>query len=714
MKNQELIVDKESATWPGVASIQLNSDHFKLNKYSGPKDGNFVSVSNEIKLISTKAPGIMRVRQKAVRQALINDRTYHALIDTLGRGFADLTVTTKGSYTGPAGAKSSWIVEVDEYKKWREQDTSRLLWIHGKAGTGQGAIASSVIETLDEKTKEESTIVASFFCEQSDENRRSLRSMLKLLIRQIIDIKQDLAVHLLTDSKSKKKGGKQDFDPEALNKIPVLWEALQSMAKDLAGGCINLVIYGIDQLSKDSLVQFLEYIKDMPDKGVSPDEDAEGSPIKWLLLSRSGRPEIEKLLKSKAHEINIDDSEHTEFVSDALRASISARVDEIGLAAPLGYFVKRHIHSRAEDNYIYTNLALQELKNALASGMSTHSEIRALLESMPFGLTDMFEHIRNRILSPTADGIEYTKEILRCRILARRAPTLRELAIMADIPEEDREDLERLKSYLIRCGAFVELRGNDYDEDSMTVEWIDISAQEHLEKYARDALALEPDLKEMQHGIIALRCLNYVYWVTEKYEAAEAAKRAKEEAENGDTHDDQTNEDQTNEDQTHEDQQNEVPLAETHAEDVEDPEVSNDEKKENDEQDEEHHNDEGAPETDVAPMEENDPESGDSFSMEDALRYPVEYWLEHAKLAPLDVIEEFRTGHAFWNEDSPARQDWWSVVDSLHVLPNQTNVSPLHVATIAQFSGLVDHCKSTVAATKIPLIDDVSTKIWLG
>jgi hypothetical protein len=321
-KKEELVVDKESATYPGVESLQLASDHFKLNKYTGPKDGNFVSVSNEIKTTASRAAHIIKSRQNTVRQALINDRTYHALIDTLGRGFSDLIATTKGSYAGPVAEKSSWVVDVDSFKQWREQDASQLMWVHGKAGTGQGAIASSVIGSLN-KTKEAGSIVASFFCDQSDKSRASLRSMLKLLIRQIIDANQDLAVHLLTDSKKAKSAGKQDYDPEALNKIPALWDALQSMAKDVVDGRIHIVIYGIDQLSKESLQQLLEYMRELSRQSDSSDEDADSPPIKWMLLSRSGRPDIEKTLKGKALEINIDDSENAEHVSDALRSTIS-------------------------------------------------------------------------------------------------------------------------------------------------------------------------------------------------------------------------------------------------------------------------------------------------------------------------------------------------------------------------------------------------------
>ncbi|KAI6082449.1 hypothetical protein F4821DRAFT_215546 [Hypoxylon rubiginosum] len=43
------VVDEESAHIPGWDRVGLNADHFKLNKFSGPSDGSFIAVSNEIR-----------------------------------------------------------------------------------------------------------------------------------------------------------------------------------------------------------------------------------------------------------------------------------------------------------------------------------------------------------------------------------------------------------------------------------------------------------------------------------------------------------------------------------------------------------------------------------------------------------------------------------------------------------------------------------------
>ncbi|KAF1941638.1 ankyrin [Clathrospora elynae] len=664
LKSKEHIVDRASATIESFESISLMSDHFQLNKYKEPKDGNYTSVSDEIRETARKADGILKTRQSMLRQALVNDRTYHSMIDTLSRGFVDIDATTKGSYRGPKTAKLSSVLELDSFKNWRSSDATQVLWVHGKAGTGQGSIAASAIEFL-EKAREHGSIVTSFFCDQSDTMRRSLKGLLQMVVRQIIDFDQDLARHLLSDSRKSKGSEKQEYDPEETLKVPALWDALHKMARDLPGGSVYVTLYGLEQMAEESLSQFLLFMEETPDVHAT-NSDEENEPVKWLLLSRAGRPNIEKCLKEKALEINLDDAENSVHVSDDLRTHISISVDELALPSSLAYFVKRHIHSRAEDNWIYVALVIQELKNALASGHSQHADIRKLLESFPYGLTDMFEHVRKRVLDPQAQGYEYTKELLRCRILAYVSPTLRELAIMAGLPSEDHEDHDTLKAYVVRCGAFLEISGNDWDPDNNTVEWIDIAAQDHLQQYAKNDLSLE--LNDMQHGIIALRLMDYMYHSIEQQEA-------------------------------HLEKHGERDDTATGLDDDADPvmtEEGNDAVKSAQKS-----NGSGTGEQDVdTETEDTDNETSTTSNADDEdagqrqdeeLKYPARYWVEHAKRAPPDVLEEFDFNHTFWLEDSEARQKWWRSIEDVHTRPGHTKVSALHVAVILEFRSLVDY-----------------------
>jgi ankyrin repeat protein len=661
LKSKERIVDQSSATIESFDSISLMSDHFQLNKYTGPKDGNFTSVSDEIRETANKADIIIKTRQNMLRQAQVDDRTYHSMMDALSKGFADVDAAVKGTYRGAKGTKLSSVLEIDSFQTWKNSDARPLLWIHGKAGTGQGAIAASALEYL-KQMHANNTMIISFFCDQGDTMRRSLRGLLQMAVRQMIDLDQDLARHLLSDSRNSKDAGKQSFDSEEILKVPALWVALHKMARDLSHTKVFVVVYGMEQLAEDSLEQFLQYMTETLDIEAAMHDEEEPQPVKWLLLNRSGRPNIEKCLRPRSLEINLNDAENSAQVSDDLKAHISVSVDELGLPSSLAYFVKRHIYSRAEDNWIYVSLVIQEVKNAWGSGRTQHAEIRKLLESFPYGLTDMFEHVRKRVLNPQAEGYEYTKEILRCRVLAYVAPTMRELAVMAGLPSDDRDDLEELKTYIVRCGAFFTLRGNDWDLDNSTVEWIDISAQEHLRKYAKNDLSL--DLDDVQHGIIALRSLEYIYQAIEHQDTSE------------------------------QDDEQEEPVEEPEAEEEEVPDPADADSKSAQDSASQHseqlEEDETTEEADASSDVEED-EDEDEGLLDVDLRYPVRYWMEHAKRAPPDVLEEIDFDHSFWQQGSDARQRWWKTIEDVHNMTDQKDISPLHVAVILEFPALVDH-----------------------
>jgi ankyrin repeat protein len=659
-KRSDRIVDELSARITSADRLGLAADHFRLNKYENSKDPNFTYVSEEIRVMTAKANSILKSRQNAQIQALVDERTYRSMANHLTKGFQDLDLAISGQFKA---SQKSGVLDQASFKEWtHEEDTNKILWVHGKAGTGQGAVASSAIESL-KQSHEEGSIVSSFYCDQSEKQRRSLLGLLQVIVFQIIEANRDLAVHLLTDSKKAKEAGKQQFDPEATLKVQVLWEALQSMAKHIAGGNIYIIIFGLEQLSEDALDEFFTYMEELAEAPLMQ-ESYENVPIRWMLLSRTGRPNIVKFLQPRASEIDLEDEQNVALVSHDLRVQISVSVDTLRLPSSLAYFIKRHIHSRAEDNEIYIKLVIQELRNAWVPGVTQHADIRKLLESFPYGLTNMFEHIRKRVLDPHAEGLEYTKEILRCQICAYVSPTLRDMAVMAGLPKDDHEDLEKLKAYIVRCGAFLTLRGDEWDLANNTIEWINISAQEYLQQYAKDDLGLE--LSDMQHGIIALRCLEYIY---EVFDQQVSGGEQEQENEKEDEHDDTMDEDKPNED---------------HA-GSETSEAHND----NDSDDADDHSD-----GDSSTRDNEDDDSANAsakISIDECAKYPVRYWVEHAKRAPRDVLDEFNLDHSFWQDDSEARQSWWKLIPDVHTHKDQKEVSALHVAVILKFAALVEY-----------------------
>ncbi|KAI9783726.1 MAG: hypothetical protein M1816_001207 [Peltula sp. TS41687] len=509
IKHMEMIVDERSATFDGWGKLPLAANHFELNKFDGPKDGRYISVAGEIRTMVQKAGGILRLRRNANRQALIDDGKYQMILDEL-----KVTDPVKDKKTSIGDGDRSldqakWVLNNQNYIKWKEskvKDASQVLWIHGKAGQGQELIASLLVDDLARETEnKDGRFLGYFFCDQNDPHRRNTLDVLKLLIRQMISRRPELMEHLLVDQRQGKNGkhNSRYFDETT---ISALWNSLQRMLKDCSIEKAYLVVNALNETDGDSRKEFLSLLKPSLEKQQGDENDSDESTVKWIFLSKSGRPDIETAFR-QALIIDMQGEGNISHVNDAVKAEISAQVDELAKEKnynpALAYLIKKYIHSRAEGDYIYVNLVVQELRN-LEGTRTSNSSIRKILEEFPYGLTDIFKHICHRVLDPKSEGFEYTKEIFRCLIRARRPLTIYELALIADLPLEDRDNKVALKRYIAQCGAFVKISKAD-DE---TVEWIALAAKEHLESYAKDQLSLWPT--EVQHGIIALRCLDYL------------------------------------------------------------------------------------------------------------------------------------------------------------------------------------------------------------
>ena len=296
---------------------------------------------------------------------------------------------------------------------------------------------------------------------------------------------------------------------------------------------------------------------------------------------------------------------------------------------------------------------------------------------------------------------------------------------MADLPIDERNDEAALECYVARCGAFVRISEDDF----RSVEWIDVAAKEHLETYAKDQLSLS--LNDVQHGIIALRCLDYVrkYAPQEVFQDDNEADQSQAGPNlNGTTDQNFGNESiDVNSNQGHEGpdstqgvqrQGSENYHSQSQAEQPDhqpaDPQVhsnqgqanradenSSREQASSQEIQNQPNPGQGAPvgvdeSQEQQPLEEID--DGAETSPPDIyeeppsfLRYPVDYWLEHAKQAPVDLVEEFDLDDDFWSEESSSRAAWWTLYREDNGYSGLTDTTALHIAALFSYSALLDH-----------------------
>lgn len=331
---------------------------------------------------------------------MVDDGTYQTALEALS--VTNPAKDREASVKGRPASQASWVLTNPVYLEWKGQDACQVLWIHGNAGKGQAVIASSLIEELSsEAAQNETTLLAYFFCDENNPHRRNTLDMLKTLIRQMILQNRDLTEYLLVDQRKRKKGEQkhQNFD---VTSVSALWANLQNMFKDVSVKTIYFVVNALSETDGESRTEFLKLLSPYLEPETDEHSTNEDIRVKWVFLSRSGRPDIEKALQ-KSLVINMEDDENISSVDDGVKAEISSQVDQLAkeknYSPALAYFVKRYIHSKAEGNYIYVSLVIQELKN-LEPTQSSSFVIRKFLEGLPYGLTEIFEHIRHRVSVP--------------------------------------------------------------------------------------------------------------------------------------------------------------------------------------------------------------------------------------------------------------------------------------------------------------------------
>lgn len=235
-----------------------------------------------------------------------------------------------------------------------------------------------------------------------------------------------------------------------------------------------------------------------------------------------------------------------------------------------------------------------------------------------------------------------------------------ELAVIAGLPEEDRNNEEAICNHVHHCGAFTQI----FDDDGKSrVQLSYNSVRDYLKSKANDWLSMPSE--QIQHGIIALRCFEYVLAAVQK---ATAINRAK--------HDTGTEE----EDGDSEKDGNESDNGDKATDDKDENEENNEVVKENESVEDEH--------VVLEPVPTSD-ESAEPDLM--PLEYPYTEWIEHALEATPDIVESFGLEEVFWVLGSEERAEWSRSYSNLNDEQEfDVNFTALHIAAYFGYVPLAD------------------------
>jgi nucleoside-triphosphatase THEP1 len=325
-----------------------------------------------------------------------------------------------------------WILEHDDFQKWRSDPQSQLLWIKGDPGKGKTMLLCGIIDELE---KQADNCLSYFFCQATDSRLNNATAVLRGLIYLLVDRKPSLISYV---REKYDHAGKQAF--EGVNAWEVLSKILASIINDPSLHDAIIVIDALDEC-KANRHQLLDFIK-------------RPSRVKWVVSGRNWQ-DIEEGLGSTKEKVWLSLELNQDSISEAVQTYIDHKVDELALLKNYDKStkdtVRAHLSANANGTFLWVALVCHDL----ADPMITRKRLTLTqLRNFPSGLEPLYRRMLKQI-SESKDAKE-CKEILAIASVVYRPITLEELKVLAEFMEQD--DYDDLPQIIQACGSFLNLR----------------------------------------------------------------------------------------------------------------------------------------------------------------------------------------------------------------------------------------------------------------
>jgi hypothetical protein len=363
-----------------------------------------------------------------------------------------------------------WVLDNDDFRQWRDDQRSRLLWIKGDPGKGKTMLLCGIINELIESTTH-NTNVSFFFCQATDTRINNATAVLRGLLYLLVKQQKSLISHI---RESYDDSGKQRF--EGVNAWAALSKIFTSILGDPLLRSTYLIIDALDECLTD-LPWLLKFI--IQNSSIYPC-------VKWIVSSRNW-PSIEKDLDTATQKVRLCLELNEKSVSAAVTTYVRFKVD--WLANRNEYdnntrdTVQRYLSLNANGTFLWVALVCQELANI--SGWKAQKK----LTSFPPGLDALYKRMMDQICN--SDDAELCKSILAVVSVVYQPITLEELASFVDMPDGVSGNYKVLAEIIGLCGSFLTLR-------ERTISFVHQSAKDYLVEHASAEIFPNGRTKEQQ------------------------------------------------------------------------------------------------------------------------------------------------------------------------------------------------------------------------
>jgi hypothetical protein len=374
-----------------------------------------------------------------------------------------------------------WVFDNEEFKQWRNDPSSRLLWIRGDPGKGKTMLLCGIIDELTRCIGGNANI-SFFFCQATDVRINNATAVLRGLIYSLVQKQPTLLSHVRSRYD---EAGKTLF--EDVNAWNVVSKIFADILRDPVLQNIYLVIDALDECITD-----LPFLLDLLVQGSSTH-----SHVKWIVSSRNW-PDIEERLDTATQTAPISLELNEASVSDAVRKFIQYKVDQLSKVKKykdeLRDIVCGHLLGNSQGTFLWVALACQNLNR------TPRRHVLKKLKELPPGLDALYGRMIDQVRK--SEDAELCKRILAVMSIVYRPIALPELTALVGTPDDLSDDEEILLEIIATCGSFLTLH-----ED--VIVFVHQSAKEFLLEMAQGELF--PKDREAEHCAIFSRSLQSLF-----------------------------------------------------------------------------------------------------------------------------------------------------------------------------------------------------------
>jgi hypothetical protein len=369
-----------------------------------------------------------------------------------------------------------WILDDADFRRWRHDEQSRLLWIKGDPGKGKTMLLCGIVDELKKSTAD-THLLSFFFCQATDSRINNAAAVLRGLIYLLVNQQPSLISHI---RERYDHAGKQLF--EGVNAWVALSNIFSNILEDPGLKNTYLVIDALDECVTD-LPQLLHFV--VKKSSASPR-------VKWIVSSRNW-PTIEESLDTVAQKVRLSLELNEKSISDAVFKYIQHRVDRLAQLKRYDLStrdtVQDYLSSHANNTFLWVALVVQELADPMVRKRHTITKLR----TFPAGLDSLYARMMEYI--DHSGDADVCKRILAVVSVTYRPITLEELASLHDTPENFRNDLEALEEIIRFCGSLLILRDR-------IIYFVHQSAKDYLTKNA-SAIIFPSGPEKTHHDIFS-------------------------------------------------------------------------------------------------------------------------------------------------------------------------------------------------------------------